>query len=130
MQASWTALMLALLLNAGANLLLKFHARYMKPTDLQFDGLHSIGNLVARNWLLWLGLFCFATNVLFYRYALGKIRISIAYPIMVGGGFVIIAVVAWRYLGEILSTSQWAGIVLILVGIVLVARGMSTQTAS
>jgi small multidrug resistance pump len=129
MQASWTALVMALVLNAGANLLLKFHARYMKPTDLQFDGVNSIWHLIARNWLLWLGLFCFATNVLFYRFALGKIRISIAYPIMVGGGFLIIAVIAWRYLGEALSVTQWAGVALILVGIVLVSRDMTPGTA-
>ncbi len=128
MQASWTALIMALVLNAGANLLLKFHARYMKPDALQFDGIHSIGNLIARNWLLWLGLFCFATNVLFYRYALGKIRISIAYPIMVGGGFVIIAVIAWKYLSETLSITQWAGVVFILAGIFLVAREMTPTT--
>lgn len=120
---------MALVLNAGANLLLKFHARYMKPTDLQFDGVHSIWNLIARNWLLWLGLLCFATNVLFYRYALGKIRISIAYPIMVGGGFVIIALIAWRYLAEALSVTQWAGVALILAGIVLITHDMTPEAA-
>ena len=125
MQASWAALILALVLNASANLMLKFHARYMKPEDLQFSGVHSLWGLFVRNWLLWLGLFCFATNVLFYRFALGKIRISLAYPIMVGGGFVIIAVIAWRYLAEALSLTQWAGVGLILAGIVLVAREMT-----
>ena len=128
MQASWAALMTALILNGGANLLLKFHARYSQPGDMQFTGLHSILPILAKNWLLWLGLFCFASNVLFYRYALGKIRISQAYPIMVGGGFVIIAVIAWRYLAETMSPTQWAGVAIILLGIVLVARGMGTAT--
>ena len=128
MQASWTALIIALILNAGANLLLKFHARDSQPGDLQFTGLHSILPILSKNWLFWLGLFCFAANVLFYRYALGKIRISQAYPIMVGGGFVIIALIAWRYLAETMSPTQWAGVALILLGIVLVARGMGTAT--
>ena len=121
-------LVVALVLNAGANLLLKFHDRYMKPTDLTLTGAASLWPFFLNNWLLWLGLLCFASNVIFYRIALGKLPISVAYPIMVGAGFAIIAVVAWRFLGETLSVGQWAGVALILAGIVLVAREVNPAT--
>ncbi|MBI4578800.1 MAG: EamA family transporter [Planctomycetes bacterium] len=119
------ALVLALLLNASANLMMKVGAKHLDSPGPRLElGLSSIRGAIAHNWVLVLGLFCFATNVLFYTYALKRIPISLAYPIMVGAGFAIIAVVAWRYLGETLSVVQWAGITLILLGIVLVAREM------
>jgi multidrug transporter EmrE-like cation transporter len=118
------ALVLALVLNAAANLMMKFGSVGLKAS-LQADPRRDMGTLadmLAHNWILVLGLFFFATNVLLYTYALQVIKISVAYPIMVTGGFAIIAVVAWRYLGESLSTLQWGGIALILVGVYLVAR--------
>jgi multidrug transporter EmrE-like cation transporter len=121
------ALVLALLLNACANLMIKFGANRLGQGDI-FKNQHGIAALwsaLVSNWVLALGLVCFATNVLFYTYALKKIPISLAYPIMVCSGFTIIAVVAWKYLGENLSPAQWVGIGFILLGLVLVARGMA-----
>ena len=108
------ALVLALTLNAAANLMVKVGARRFGESGLTME--HGIGQLassVLSNWVLILGLFCFAVNVVFYAYALSAefMKVSVAYPIMVSGGFVIIAVVAWRYLGETLSPVQWAGVV-------------------
>jgi multidrug transporter EmrE-like cation transporter len=125
------ALILALVLNAAANLMMKFGVKRLGDGGLKLEnGLASLPGLVAHNWVLILGLFCFATNVIFYTYALKEIRISIAYPIMVSGGFAIIAVVAWKYLGETLSPGQWAGIAFILLGVLLVAREMRPAAGS
>lgn len=123
------ALVLALVLNAGANLMMKFGMKRLGNAggnvEKSFGGwVHALTD----NWVLLVGLACFAVNVLFYTYALKKIPISLAYPIMVGAGFAIIAVVAWRFLGETLSGGQWLGVGLILAGIFLVAREMRTVT--
>ena len=123
------ALVLALVLNAGANLMMKFGMKRLGNAgghvEKSFGGwVHALTD----NWVLLVGLGCFAVNVLFYTYALKKIPISLAYPIMVGAGFAIIAVVAWRFLGETLSGGQWLGVGLILAGIFLVAREMRTVT--
>jgi small multidrug resistance pump len=118
------ALILALVLNASANLMMKVGANRLGDAGLTLQ--RGLVNLVTRNWVLLLGLACFATNALFYTYALtGKhMKISLAYPIMVGGGYAIIALVAWYYLGERLSAGQWLGVAMILVGVILVARKM------
>lgn len=120
------ALFLALVLNATANLMMKFGVRRLGTDGATLDqGLMKVGMAIAANWVLVIGLICFAVNVAFYTFALSGIRISIAYPIMVSGGFAIIAVVAWKYLDETLDPSQWVGIVFILVGVYLVARRMT-----
>lgn len=119
------ALALALTLNAAANLMMKVGSGRFNASGLNTDpGLRTLLAAVAQNWVLILGLLCFAVNVLFYAYALRApfLPVSIAYPIMVGAGFAIIAVVAWWFLGERMSAMQWVGVVMILVGVILVAR--------
>jgi multidrug transporter EmrE-like cation transporter len=125
------ALVVALSLNAAANLMMKFGMRGI-DTDLAGSGLMDAGlmglvRLLLRNWILLLGLGCFALNVVFYSYSLQKLPISVAYPIMVTTGFVIIVVVAGQLLAERLTALQWIGVCAILLGVVCVARDAGRQ---
>ena len=125
------ALVIALLLNASANLMIKFGMHAIN-VELAGAGLLSQGpmgavKLVMRHWILLLGLGCFAANVVFYAFALQKLQISVAYPIMVTVGFAIIAVVAGWRLGESLSMIQWVGVGAILLGVTLVASDAGRQ---
>lgn len=125
------ALVVALLLNAAANLMIKFG---MRGLDVELAGAGLLDNgvlgllkLVLRHWILLLGLLCFALNVVFYAYALQKLPISAAYPIMVTCGFAIIVTVAGWLLHERLTLWQWVGVGAILVGVLLVARDAGRQ---
>lgn len=125
------ALGVALVLNATANLMIRFGMRAM---DLElagaglFDGgLAGLVRLLLRHWIVLLGICCFAANVVFYAYALQKLQISVAYPIMVTGGFAIIVVVAGLMLDERLSLLQWVGVAAILIGVVMVAKDAGRQ---
>ncbi len=120
------ALLVALVLNACANLLMKIG---MKPVEAA-GGLFKSGavqafKVVLTSAPLLVGLACFALNAGFYMYALQSksLKISIAYPIMVGGGFAVIALVARFHpsLAERLTWGQIAGVGLVLVGILLIA---------
>ena len=135
------ALIIALSLNAAANLMMKFG---MRAIDLELSGGNALSGgvsglvrLLLRHWVLLVGILCFALNIVFYTFALQKLAISVAYPIMVASGFGIIAVVASMMLGERLSGVQWLGVVAILLGVTLVAKdagrqigGTKTQSAA
>ena len=125
------ALVVALVLNAAANLMIRFG---MKAMDAQLDGagimdggVPGLIRLLLQNWILLVGLTCFALNVVFYAYALQKLPISMAYPIMVTGGFVIIVTVAGLMLKERLSMIQWVGVAAIFIGVTLVAKDAGRQ---
>jgi multidrug transporter EmrE-like cation transporter len=122
------ALVVALSLNAAANLLIKFG---MRAIDLEMattggspldGGMVGLVRLLLRHWVLLLGLGCFALNVVFYAFSLQKLPISIAYPVMVTTGFAIIVTVAGVVLKERLSVMQWVGVAAILIGVTLVAK--------
>ena len=122
------ALVIALSLNATANLMIKFGMERFKAAGVTAaDGVVAVGTALLGNWVLIAGLCCFALNVGFYAYALKGLPISVAYPIMVTVGFAIIVTVAGIYLHERLTTGQWVGVCLILVGVWLVARQAGAQ---
>ncbi len=124
----FVALTGALLLNAAANLMVKFGIERFKASGVSSaDGTAAVAAALATNWVLLLGLFLFATNVGLYAYALKGLPISIAYPIMVTVGFAIIVIVAGLYLQERLSAAQWVGVGLILLGVWLVGSGAAAQ---
>ncbi len=116
----------ALVLNAAANLMMKFGMERFK-TSVSGEGLIPILTALASNWILILGLCCFAANVVLYTFALKELPISVAYPIMVTLGFAIIVFVAGTYLHERLSPIQWIGVGLIVVGVWLVASRARAQ---
>lgn len=125
------ALIVALSLNAAANLMIKFG---MRGIDLELngasplaDGVIGLVRLMLRHWVLLAGLGCFALNVVFYAFSLQKLPISVAYPIMVASGFGIIVTIAGMMLGERLSLVQWVGVVAILLGVALVAKDAGRQ---
>jgi multidrug transporter EmrE-like cation transporter len=128
------ALVIALALNAAANLMIKFG---MRAIDLELSGgsalsggIGGLVRLLLRHWVLLAGLGCFALNVVFYAFSLQKLAISVAYPIMVASGFGIIVTVAGMLLGERLTGVQWIGVVAILLGVTLVAKDAGRQMGS
>jgi multidrug transporter EmrE-like cation transporter len=125
------ALIVALSLNAAANLMIKFGMRAidleLSGTSALAGGLSGLVRLLLRHWVLLAGLGCFALNVIFYAFSLQKLPISVAYPIMVASGFGIIVSVAGMMLGERLSGVQWIGVIAILFGVVLVAKDAGRQ---
>lgn len=120
------ALGCALVLNAVANLCMKMG---MKEVDagggLMTGGLVSAVRIIITSPVLLGGLICFAANAFLYMFALQSkaLKISLAYPLMVGGGYAIIAVVAALApnLRERMSAGQWIGVALILSGVITVA---------
>lgn len=124
------ALLLALVLNASANLLMKLGAQSVASGGgLLAGGPAGAVRTLLRTPTLLIGLVLFGLNAGFYMYALQSkaLKISVAYPVMVGGGFALIAIVARLHpaLSERLSWTQLTGVALILAGILLVASGMS-----
>ena len=120
------ALCIALMLNAGANLLMKVGMKSIQASGgILKDGPIAAVKTILSSVTLITGLTCFGLNAAFYMYALQSesLKISVAYPIMVGGGFALIAIVAhWHpALAESLTWGQKLGIASVLLGVVLIA---------
>lgn len=118
----WIPLIIALVLNAAANVLLKVGATVEKPAA---DSASLVSKVLGfLNAVTLVALFLFGLNILFYRKALGALPLSVAYPVMLSGSL-LLATVAARFLpmlDERISPLQLAGMVVIVAGVWMVTR--------
>ncbi|MCP4591780.1 MAG: hypothetical protein GY842_13655 [bacterium] len=125
----------ALVLNAAANLMMKMGSNSVEQAGgfLKHGPAGALRMLFSTPVLL-AGLICFGMNAFLYMYALQSrtLKISIAYPLMVGGGYAIIAVTAafWPSLRERLTAGQWVGVALVLAGVILIALRTPVEVVS
>ena len=114
-------LIIALVLNAAANLLIKYAASGRGDTAVEAVGLQAIIQTYLSVPFI-LGIACFGLNLLFYAQALKKLPISLAYPLMVSLGYLLILGVSWFIFGERLAPMRYVGAGLMLVGLWLLVR--------
>ena len=108
-------LICAFTLNAIANILLKVGSE-KGIVLLSYSPILFFKN----NWPFLLGLSLFVLNVIFYFLALRVTPLSVAYPVMVIMSFLIINLYAYFFLGEKITSMQFVGYVMIVLGIILV----------
>ncbi len=113
------ALIFALSANAAANIMIKAGMR--GKTIVAGGGPLDLVRTVATNPLVVGGVVLFALNVLSYAYVLTRIPLSVAYPIMTSGGFLIVVTASTLLLRETVTLPQIGGFVLIIAGVALVA---------
>jgi multidrug transporter EmrE-like cation transporter len=115
-------LTLALVLNAAANILMKYSALRTHEAPAGSGLVERLATRLHPAFVV--GLVLFAMNVFAYQAALRapRMKLSIAYPVMVSGGYLIILVASWLLFRERMGMMQYAGVGLILGGIWMVVR--------
>jgi drug/metabolite transporter (DMT)-like permease len=114
------------LLNAAAQLLLKAGASSVGQISMSagMPALWRTGLGLARHPGILGGLACYVVSVVVWIVALSRVPVSVAYP-MLSIGYVVNAGLAWWLFGEDVNLQRWAGIFVILIGVLLVARSGS-----
>jgi multidrug transporter EmrE-like cation transporter len=119
--SAFAFLMTGVLLNAGAQLLLKAGTNALGVITLTRDNwwdtlwkMGMQGHFVA-------GVACYMVSLLVWIMGLSRVPVSVAYP-MLSLGYVINAVAAYYLFGETVTVTRWLGIGFIIVGVWLVAR--------
>ena len=109
------------LLNAGAQLLLKAGTRSLGVIGADPMGLLSTTIAVVFQPLILAGLGCYVLSVGIWIIALSRVDVSVAYP-MLSIGYVVNAFAAWWLFGEALTPMRLLGIGIILLGVIVLAR--------
>ncbi len=108
---------LAVVLNAGAQLLLRLAMRHGIPNlGSPFATIVGVG---LRPGIIG-GLICYALSLLAWIYVLSKAEVSFAYPFL-GVGFVVVSVAACLFLGEEVTARKVLGTLIIATGVVVLA---------
>jgi drug/metabolite transporter (DMT)-like permease len=109
------------LLNALAQLGLKAATRVSGPLVAGEAGVWQRGLDLLVVPSLWYALCAYGLSVIVWLVGLSRVPVSQAYPLL-SLGYVINVGLAWWLLGEIPNVQRVAGIAVIVLGVVLVAR--------
>lgn len=119
---SFICILIGVSLNACAQLLLKAGVNAVGHFDLTAANILPVGFRIATQLHIIGGLACYVLSVVVWIVGLSRVDVSIAYP-MLSLGYVVNAFAAWYLFGEALSMQRLLGIGIILVGVVVLARG-------
>jgi multidrug transporter EmrE-like cation transporter len=119
--AAYLLLAISMLLNALANFVIKLAVR---GQQFQLDLAHLGETLkhLATNPVLWGGVACFGLALVGYSMVLSRLNLSTAYPVMAGGGFLLVFVLSALYLREAVTLAQFGGALCIVLGMWLLLR--------
>ncbi len=109
------------LLNAGAQLLLKAGVRPLGTLTVEWSTLLPTVVQVLGQWPIIAGLACYVLSVGVWIVGLSRVDVSVAYP-MLSLGYVVNAAAAWYLFGEVLGPMRLAGMLLILAGVFVMSR--------
>jgi multidrug transporter EmrE-like cation transporter len=119
---TWLLLLGGVALNAAAQLLLKAATRTSGVLVSDSGQLSwSAAAELVRALPLWVGLSCYAVSVVLWLGALSRVPVSVAYP-MLSAGYVVNALAAAFLFDEALSVPKVMGILLIIAGVIVLAR--------
>lgn len=115
----WYAILtLALALNAVANILMKAGMRNAPDAA----GAIAMARHYLTSWPVIVGVVLFGLNVIAYTQALTKIPLSVAYPVMVSLGGLIVILGSVYLFKETVTWIQMIGFALIIGGVICVVR--------
>lgn len=108
-------------LNAIAQLLLKTGTNAVGAIHLTLDNWFATGLKLATQLPILGGLTCYVLSVVVWIIGLSRVDVTIAYPLL-SLGYILNALGAWYFLGEVISLQRMVAIGVILVGVALIAR--------
>lgn len=114
-------LMTGVLLNAGAQLLLKAGTNALGVITLTRDNWFGTVWSMATQGHFILGAACYVVSIFVWILGLSRVPVSIAYPLL-SVGYILNAIAAHYLLGETVTLQRWLGIGFIVIGVWLVAR--------
>ncbi len=116
-----TLILLDVALNVTGQLSLKYGMSKFGNFPLSFTALPPVFLRAATNVNVLLGLLCYGLGFMVWLIVLAKADVSYAYP-MISLGYVFTAILARMLLGESVSATRMAGILVTCLGVFLIAR--------
>ncbi|MBI3547182.1 MAG: EamA family transporter [Gammaproteobacteria bacterium] len=113
--------MLGVMLNAGAQLLLKEGMRRIGFFEFAWTNVVPVGLQVAANPFVLAGIFTYVVSVGVWLLVLSRVEVSFAYPLL-SVGYIVNAVAGYYLFQENLSLTRITGILIIIAGVYLVTR--------
>lgn len=114
-------ILVGIFLNAIAQLLLKKGTNAVGAIHLTAENWFSIGVQLATQLPIIGGLTCYVVSVVVWIIGLSRVDVTIAYPLL-SIGYIVNAIGAWYFLGEMMSLQRMLAIGVIIIGVALLVK--------
>lgn len=111
----------------GTSIILAVVGQLLMKKGMMTFGSFPVSQLISRvipmflNPWVFFGFACFGLSSIFWLVVLSRMEISLVYP-MVSVAYVLVAFFSWYFFKENLSLMRWAGIAVIIAGVILISR--------
>jgi len=109
------------LLNAMAQLCIKYGMQAVGPFAFSLKNIVPIGLKVAVNPYVLSGMACYAVSIIVWLMVLSRVDVSYAYPLL-SVGYIVTAIAGKALFGEVVGFERSAGILVICLGVYLITR--------
>ncbi|MCJ7652717.1 MAG: SMR family transporter [Actinobacteria bacterium] len=99
----------------------------IKSEDLKHP-FELIGRVIKSAWAV-IGVLLYAISAVFWLVVLSRVNLSVAYPI-VAVGYVVVVLYSWLVFKEPVKWFTWIGLAFIVMGVVITAQGLKSETTS
>ena len=114
-------ILLSVLINAAAQILLKHGMIQVGHFEYSVSSMPAVIERVVLNPTLWLAVTCYVVSLMVWMAVLSRVDVSFAYP-FVSVGYVVTTVAGYMLFNEAVTPGRVAGIALIALGVIIVAR--------
>lgn len=119
---AWAMVAATVVLTSYGQLVLKWQVGKVMPVPFGFMREWPWAlQMLARPWVLSAFAAAFAAS-LCWMLALQKLQLSRAYPFM-ALNFLLVALVAVPLFGETMGATRWAGLAIVVIGLILISQG-------
>ncbi|MBC7189068.1 EamA family transporter [Candidatus Aerophobetes bacterium] len=112
---------ISVLLGVAGQILLKKGMSLIGPLDVGLSSFIPTLILIFREPFVLSGIFSYAISTIFWLFALSKVQLSYAYP-MISIGYILVLLFSWLFLGEKISLVRVFGVLLICMGVFMVLK--------
>ena len=114
----WLQIALNALIVTASEIFLKFGARETVGLTKDWNWTGITGLMSAWTWI---GIVFVILSLVSWLYVLRHVPLSLAFPLS-NVVHVLVPLASWFFLGELISTRRWWGIILVLIGLIIVAK--------
>jgi len=119
-----TYIIVCIVLNVIGQSSIKYGTRVVGELSLQFSKFGSFLITVLKQPFILFGLALYVIGSFFWIGALSKTDLSFAYPAL-SVGYVFILLISWKFFGETINIYRILGMVLIVAGMVFLAKSVN-----
>jgi len=117
--ANFITIITSVLLNAIAQIFLKFGMKQIAPINIKNNLIHTSTTVILNPYII-CGFIAYGLSIILWLWVLSKVDVSLAYPFQ-ALGYILVTILAWLIFYEEINMLRIFALIFITIGLILLA---------